>query len=340
MGGIPSLVGGIAQGAMSLMGGIYAANRQAEANRENLAFAREQMDAQLKQQQWANEQYIESRDYSRVLQQQVFDREDTKFQRGVADAVAAGFSPLAALGNIGGSAPVVSSSSAPGNMVSGNQASQHAVGDLGLSSAGAAIATALENKTARDHQLLMEDVRLANELKRMGEGHGYNLIMQKVIEGAEIKAEERQFSRDIYFLSQNQSFARSMAEAAQAFQKDMTEDAQQHAKDMHQLNIDTASQQDSALARLASSSSPEVVSKILRATDNEVANRVADFIDENPEYSYMVADLIRSVEELPVTINNYAAAATPLEGTTPPSSRGVYSPGGRYYYDYQNDLNF
>lgn len=60
---------------------------------------------------WSKEQYIENRDYTRALQQTMFDREDTAYQRAVDDARSAGLSPLAITGGASAGA-VVSSPSA------------------------------------------------------------------------------------------------------------------------------------------------------------------------------------------------------------------------------------
>lgn len=50
----------------------------------------------------------ENLEYQKAFNEQVFNREDTAMQRAKDDAVSAGFSPLAALGNIRGSNAVVS----------------------------------------------------------------------------------------------------------------------------------------------------------------------------------------------------------------------------------------
>lgn len=49
-------------------------------------------------------------DYQKALQQQLFDREDTSYQRTVADAQKAGLSPLAVLGNTDSAGSVVQTS--------------------------------------------------------------------------------------------------------------------------------------------------------------------------------------------------------------------------------------
>lgn len=112
--------------ALGVANTILAAKQQQkqnEFNEENLAMSREALAAQKQQQALENEWYIDQRDYQRALQQTIFDREDTAMQRARDDFVAAGFSPLAAVGNMAGAGQVVASASSPGNMVSNNQAS-------------------------------------------------------------------------------------------------------------------------------------------------------------------------------------------------------------------------
>ena len=132
-------------------------------NTKNYELASEAQQAQLAQQQWANEQYIESRDYDRAMQQTVFNREDTAIQRAMQDATAAGFSPLTALGMPANAGQVISSSGAPGSMVSNNQASVQGAGQVaphveavtglgdGLSSIGSMFATMAEGISSHPH---------------------------------------------------------------------------------------------------------------------------------------------------------------------------------------------
>lgn len=105
--------------------GIYQDQRNSRYTEDSLALSREALQAQKDQQKWQNEQYIESRDYNRALQQQIFDREDTAMTRSVQDHVSAGFSPLAALGSAFGAGQVISQSTAPNNQVQNNQFSVH-----------------------------------------------------------------------------------------------------------------------------------------------------------------------------------------------------------------------
>lgn len=106
---------------------LYLSEKQRQKqnyfSEENLALAKEAAAAQREQQALENEWYLNERDYQRTLQQTIFDREDTAMQRARDDFEAAGFSPLAAVGNMAGAGQVVASASSPGSMVSNNQAS-------------------------------------------------------------------------------------------------------------------------------------------------------------------------------------------------------------------------
>lgn len=131
--------------AISSIGGMVASakqnqenvNSQNAANAANLQFQRENLD------------------YQKALQQQIFQREDTAWQRATADAKAAGLSPLA-----------VSSPSATGNVVSTTaQQSQATTSDLsgvaqGMYQIGAAAqqyaTMALQNRQ------LQENIRATN----------------------------------------------------------------------------------------------------------------------------------------------------------------------------------
>lgn len=78
-------------------------------NERNISAQRDMNDAQL-------ELARENLAYQKAFNEQVFAREDTELQRRKDDAIAAGYSPLAALGTGGGSAAVVS---APQQQITG-----------------------------------------------------------------------------------------------------------------------------------------------------------------------------------------------------------------------------
>lgn len=176
-----NLIGGLGSTALSNASNEKINAQQIESankiNEQNLALSREALEAQKAQQAWANEQYIESRDYDRALQQQIFNREDTSITRAVQDATSAGFSPLAALGMPASSGSVVSSSSAPGSMVSNNQANLSVpnlrANDYGsLAQSGSQIAqmlaTSFESRKAQDNQVFLTEMQLAKMANEAG----------------------------------------------------------------------------------------------------------------------------------------------------------------------------
>lgn len=160
-------------------------------NEKNYGLASETQQAQLAQQDWANEQYVEQRDYNRQLQQEIFHREDTALQRSLQQATDAGFSPLTALGINTGAGSIVSSSSAPGSMVSNNQASVQGAGQVaprvesltsgdGFSQLGVMLATMAENQSMRDHQKEMQSAEFAQKLVEMDKGHFADTVLKKM----------------------------------------------------------------------------------------------------------------------------------------------------------------
>lgn len=209
-----NVAGTIIGGILGLGGAAINASSQQAANRENIeaqerinqanlehsnywnsinaGMAQTALDSQMKQQDWTNEQYIESRDYDRALQQQLFQREDTAIQRAMQDATSAGFSPLAALGVPANAGQVVSSSSAPGSMVSNNQASVQSANQVaphvqaatglgeGLSSVGAMFATMAENMSSRDHQKQMQEAEFVNKLEMLDKDHKFQELIKEM----------------------------------------------------------------------------------------------------------------------------------------------------------------
>lgn len=163
-------IGSIAQLPIAM----FQAVNQANYNNANTLLAGKAFNAQNRQQWLENEWYIEQRDYQRALQQQIFDREDTAMQRARDDFVAAGFSPLAAVGNMAGAGQVVSGASTPGNMVSNNQASTQVSNFVGDalnnmanhldSAAGRALTELLQTKQM-DHDREMADIAHNNAVK-------------------------------------------------------------------------------------------------------------------------------------------------------------------------------
>lgn len=213
-------------------------------NQKNYDLASEAHQAQLAQQDWANEQYIESRDYDRAMQQQIFNREDTAIQRAVDDATAAGFSPLAALGMPANSGQVVSSSSAPGSMVSNNQASVQGAGQVaphvqavtglgdGLSSIGNMIATMAESMSAKEHQKQMQSADFAQRLLEMDKTHFANKVLSNMEYVYESNLESQKHLYQIAEIIQDGDIKEKLQNALLKNQADMQAADHNHQKDM------------------------------------------------------------------------------------------------------------
>lgn len=220
-------------------------------NTKNYALASEAQRAQLAQQQWANEQYIESRDYDRAMQQTVFNREDTAIQRAMQDATAAGFSPLAALGMPANAGQLISSSSAPGSMVSNNQASVQGAGQVsphveavtglgdGLSSIGSMFATMAEGMSNREHQKQMQSADFAQRLLEMDKTFFAEKVLKNMEHNFELTLEEQKYYYRIADALNNEKisarlkeldykYALSLQNDAQAHQSELQEDEQGH----------------------------------------------------------------------------------------------------------------
>lgn len=208
-------------------------------NEKNYALASEAQQAQLAQQTFANEQYIENRDYERQLQQEIFHREDTALQRSLQQATDAGFSPLTALGINTGAGSVISSSSAPSSMVSNNQASVQGAGQIaphvqaltsgdGFAQIGAMFATMAEGQSMRDHQDDMQTAEFAQKLLELDKGHFAQMII-KQMEYDFIKDRDNQLH--LYAMAeklQDEAIQRRILSVVHGHEASMQEDDQAH----------------------------------------------------------------------------------------------------------------
>lgn len=296
-----------AASAIGSIGGLVLGAKEMENNshynRQNLALAKEAQAAQLKQQDWANEQYIENRDYSRALQERIFEREDTAMQRAVDDFTAAGFSPLAALGQSAGAGAVVSQPSLPSSSVGGNQAHftpessgslQNAFSHLADSGhkVGAMLMTQLENQKQRDHQSAMQTLQLASEFKKQGKEHVQQMLLQSLEQDWKEQQQTREFAQELTVLESNQSLQRELQRSLQAHQSSMQEDAQQHAKDMVDLEMSNLSAREDPTVR-AISTNFEASIEALKKSKNPVIKSLAEKAEKNPIYKQALLDTIR-----------------------------------------------
>lgn len=212
-------------------------------NEKNFGLASEAQQAQLAQQEWANEQYIEQRDYNRQLQQEIFHREDTALQRSLQQATDAGFSPLTALGINTGAGSVVSSSSAPGSMVSNNQASVQGAGQVaprvealtsgnGFSQLGAMFATMAENQSMRDHQKEMQSAEFAQKLVEMDKGHFADTVLKTMEHDFITNRDNQEHLYTIAEKLQDEEIQKRILSITQGHDLRMQEDRQVHESGM------------------------------------------------------------------------------------------------------------
>ena len=263
-----NFLGNAVAGIFNLTGAGVNANAQSKANEANVALQREinaanlahsdnwnkknyglavnAHRAQLAQQQWANEQYVESRDYDRAMQQQIFNREDTAIQRAVQDATSAGFSPLAALGMPANAGQVISSSSAPGSMVSNNQASVQGAGQVsphvqaatglgdGLSSVGSMIATMADSMSNREHQKQMQNADFAQRLLEMDKTHFADKVIKSMEHDFNLSLKDHEYYYRIAEALNNEKIQERLKAIDFSGQVSQQKDAQSHATQMQE----------------------------------------------------------------------------------------------------------
>lgn len=158
--------------------GAYSDVQNRELTQESLNLSREALSAQQRQQDFQNEQYLESRDYERALQEQIFQREDTAMTRSVQDHMKAGFSPLAALGSAFGAGQVVSSSTAPNNQVSNNQFQNHNTNYV--SDALDSMMSYQDSAMSRALKMAMQTRELTNSKERQDAEFAHSEEMEKL----------------------------------------------------------------------------------------------------------------------------------------------------------------
>lgn len=215
-------------------------------NRQQLALSQEALDAQKSQQAWANEQYLESRDYDRALQQTIFNREDTAISRALQDARNAGLSPLSALGMSAGAGSVVSSSSAPGSMVSNNQANL-SVPNLqsndysSLAQSGSQIAqllaTSFESRKAQDNQIFLTKMQMAYQANEAGLGRLHEKMMKSLEHDFLINERNVEYYRELLFKLSDQDFQIKLQDIIATDAKNLENTRHSNALELADKNI-------------------------------------------------------------------------------------------------------
>lgn len=230
-----SVIGAAAVGATTgLFGSLVGNILNYRSQGKNHALAQEALDAQKAQQQWANEQYVESRDYDRAMQQQIFQREDTAIQRAVNDAQSAGFSPLAALGMPAGAGQVISSNSPPGNMVQNNQFATADMSGLGrdITSAVSLIQTALAQHSQQEVDILMQEVDLAHKADEAKLSRLHEAIQKDLDRTWDKRKHDAEMEEKLQSRLSSERTQRQLQKTLLRHQKDMQTSDQNFQKDM------------------------------------------------------------------------------------------------------------
>lgn len=287
--------------------------------------------------EWQQKQYLENRDYQRALQQTIFDREDTAYQRAVEDATSAGFSPLAALGNTANAGAVVSSSEAPAGQL---QAPQLAMADAfrHLSESGTAFGSQLltiaENANQRAfesemfaqqvmaasenredtqlHEWLMQDAQQQALKDRDTAQHTYRLIeiestsyfqgiLQKAQQEAQAALQSAEHTHQENMQDTLLQHQADMQASQQQHQTDLQNDAQQHQMDMQKSQQDYES--DYRVKTLAATweDNWDVAQKYLVPAVRKFSPELADWIEKNQFGKDLLVQLLSTAEStLPV----------------------------------------
>lgn len=325
-----NIFGQVLNGALGLFGGAMHDSSQRQMNRENVALQREinaqnlahsekwnqknynlasqAQASQLAQQKWANEQYIESRDYDRALQQQLFDREDTSIQRAVQDATSAGFSPLAALGMPAGAGQVVSGSSAPGSMVSNNQASVQSAGQVApqvealtgmsgaLSSIGSMIGTMAESMSARQHQKEMQKADIMAGYKRLGLEYVYEGMLQDDQQDFLSSQKNIEHMYELMYIAETARFNEAMELLRQRGAKDLQDDKQQHDLQTQQSQQDFEADYRTKTLSATLEDSLVLGKEILLPVIRKFSPKLADWMSSNTYGEDVLIQIVRSAE--------------------------------------------
>lgn len=338
----PLIIGSLIGAGASLIGGFMGNSTTQSANQANVAMsqemneanlahaekwnqinhemAREAQDAQLAHQQWARDQYVETTDYNRALQQEIFNREDTALQRAVSDATSAGFSPLAALGVPSGAGQVVGGSSMPGSMVSNNQVAAQSANQVApqvqavsglsnsLSSIGSMVATMAENMSMQRHQREMQSADILAQYKRLGMDKVYEWLLQD--DQQKFLNDQRIASHldNLSMIAETAKFDATLEELRGLIQGRLQDDQQAHEADMQasqqafeaDYRVKTASAAYEDMLALGK----EVLLPVIR----EFSPDLADWLDKDTFGEDLLVQIVKGVESTAPLIDSVSGA--------------------------------
>lgn len=306
---IPAIVAGIAGITATALNNASneSINAQQIAHSENmneqqLALSHEALDAQKQQQAWANEQYLENRDYSRALQQTIFNREDTAVSRVLDDARNAGLSPLSVLGMSAGAGQVVSSPSAPSSMVSNNQASlshpnlrANDYGSLAQSGSQIAqmLATSFENRKAQDNQAFITQMQLAEQAKEAGLGRLHDKMMKQLDQDFMKNQDNVKHYRELMYKLSDQDFQIKLQGIIASDNRNLESQRQQGAADL-QTSQQTWQSSENELTRAGEKSRGEYLNQIINAL-SEGDGKMSKWLRENSDLLIPVLQYVDSI---------------------------------------------
>lgn len=213
----PLVLGSLISGGSSLVSGLIGSGLQYGIAQKDLELQRLSMEEQKRLNDFQMREYLDKKDYDRALQERIFEREDTAMQRSLQDFTEAGFSPLSALGQTANAGAIVSTSSAPSldapsapDLSGMYGAIDHMV--TAGHEAGARVSTFLSQMAAQQHEFNMENLRFANALDQLTEGHKNQKEVVKLEHDLREGSAETQHLRDLEKITKTNEFQKTMAE--------------------------------------------------------------------------------------------------------------------------------
>lgn len=245
----PLVLGSLISGGASLISGLVGSGVQHSVAKQDSALQRLAIEEQRRLNNFEMREYLDKKDYDRALQERVFEREDTAMQRSLQDFTEAGFSPLSALGQTANAGAIVSTPSAPSlNAPSAPDLSgmygaiDHMV--TAGHEAGARVSTFLSQMAQQQHEVNMENLRFANALDQLTEGHKNQKEVVKLESDLREGSAEAQHLRELEKISKTNEFQKTMAE----FQANLSKYLQTNQQEWQagQSNIDRKRQDKQA----------------------------------------------------------------------------------------------
>lgn len=213
----PLVLGSLISGGASLISGLVGSGLQYGVAQNDLELQKLSMAEQKRLNNFQMREYLDKKDYDRALQERIFEREDTAMQRSLQDFTEAGFSPLSALGQTANAGAIVSTSSAPSldapsapDLSGMYGAVDHMV--TAGHEAGARVSTFLSQMAQQQHEFNMENLRFANALDQLTEGHKNQKEVIKLEHDLREGSAEAQHLRDLEKITETNEFQKTMAE--------------------------------------------------------------------------------------------------------------------------------